>query len=212
MKKSIVFTLLFVLSGFAYAQVYTFPAEKIKEADIVIKDGTLNIKSGEVKEVSIEINSENKDRIAKKIYLSDEGENLKAFFEDIDINENTVINMILPKNIEADIDSSNASIDIKGIQNDIDIEAKKSNINIEDFNGKLDLELIDSSIKAKGTFKDIDIKSSASNIELNLFSIPKKYEYEIKGNGDILINLPRNQKNKRLKFDTQEYMGSFQVQ
>jgi hypothetical protein len=100
----LILTLCFVKS-YSYSENYIFPAKNISEIDITIKNGKLNVKSADVREIRIDITPNKSPSTDRQIHVT-EGKELNIYLPDQGNTENTIVNMIVPKTTDLEINST----------------------------------------------------------------------------------------------------------
>ncbi|MDR1417996.1 MAG: DUF4097 domain-containing protein [Endomicrobium sp.] len=207
MKKFFVPILLLVFSCYLFAESYLFPAKDIKEINIVINNGTLNIKSTNAKDIVIDISPNKSPNTDRQISVKDK--ELNVYLIDSEITDKTIINMSVPKQSNLEINSIVANINIYDVSGTLDLDATTGNINITNFNGQLEIDSIDTTVKASGIFKYIDIENTRANITVTLNKLPSNYNYSIKGGGNILFNAAKGINKANISIDSHEFDGTF---
>jgi hypothetical protein len=206
MKKFFIVISFFVFSCYLLAESYSFPAKDIKEIDIVINNGTLNIKSANVKDITIDITPNKSPNTDRQISVKDK--ELNVYLIDSEITDKTIINMTIPKLSNLEINSTVANINIEDVSGILGIDATIGNINITNFNGQLEIDSVDTSVKANGIFKYLDIENTRANITLTIDKLPTSYNYSIKGGGNILFNIPKGINKDIVSIDSHEFNGT----
>jgi hypothetical protein len=190
-----------------FAESYSFTANNIKEIDIVIHNGTLNIKSANTKDITIDITPNKSPNTDRQISVKDK--ELNVYLIDSEITDKTIINMTVPKTSNLEINSTIANINIDGLSGFLDIDTAAGNVNITNFNGQLEIDSIDTPVKASGIFKSLDIENTRANITLTIDKLPTSYNYSIKGGGNILFNTGKGVEKDKISIDSNEFYGVF---
>jgi hypothetical protein len=207
MKNFFIIISFFILSSYLFAESYSFPAKDVKEIDIVINNGTINIKSANVKDITIDITPNKSPNTDRQISVKDR--ELNVYLIDSEITDKTIINMVVPKPSNLEINSTLANININGLSGLLDIDTTAGNVDITNFNGQLEIDSVDTPVKANGIFKSISIENTRANIILTIDKLSTSYNYSIKGNGNILFNTPKNIEKDSISIDSHEFDGVF---
>ncbi|MDR3124268.1 MAG: DUF4097 domain-containing protein [Endomicrobium sp.] len=207
MKKFFIIIHFFIFSSYLFAESYLFPAKDIKEIDIVINNGTINIKSANVKDIAIDITPSKSPSTDRQISVKDR--ELNVYLIDSEITDKTIINMTVPTTSNLEINSTVANININGLSGLLDIDATAGNVSITNFNGQLEIDSVDTPVKANGIFKSINIENTRANIILTIDKLPTSYNYSIKGSGNILFNTAKNIEKNSISIDSHEFDGVF---
>ncbi|MDR0618213.1 MAG: hypothetical protein LBG23_05620 [Endomicrobium sp.] len=207
MKKFFIIISFFIFSSYLFAESYSFPARNVKEIDIIINNGTINIKSSNVKDITIDITPSKSPKTDRQISVKDR--ELNVYLIDSEITDKTIINMTVPKISNLEINSTVATININGLSGLLDIDTTAGNVNITNFNGRLEIDSVDSPVRANGIFKSINIENTRANIVLTIDKLPAAYNYSIKGSGNILFNTPKNVEKDSISIDSHEFDGLF---
>jgi hypothetical protein len=207
MKKFFIAISFFVFSCYLFAESYLFPAKNIKEINIVINNGTLNIKSTNTKDIAIDISPSKSLDTDRQISVKDK--ELNVYLIDSEITNKTIINMSIPKQSNLEINSTVANINIYDVSGILNIDATAGDINITNFNGQLEIDSIDTPVKASGIFKHIDIENSRANITVTLNKLPLNYSYTIKGGGNVVFNAGTGITKDSISIDSHEFDGVF---
>jgi hypothetical protein len=207
MKSFFVVISFFIFSCCLFAESYSFSAKDIKEIDIVINNGTLNIKPANTNDITINITPNKSPNIDRQISVKDK--ELNVYLIDSEITDKTIINMTVPKTSNLEINSTIANINIDRFSGLLDIDSTAGNVNITNFNGKLEIDSVDTPVKASGIFKSLDIENTRANITLTIDKLPTSYNYSIKGGGNVLFILSKGIEKDKVSIDSHEFDGIF---
>jgi hypothetical protein len=211
MKKIfIAITMLCIFSCCSYAEDYIFPAKNIKEIDVIINNGTLNIKSANVKEIKITITPNKSSDVNRQIYLVG-GKELNVYLVDSEITEQTIVDMIIPKTMDLEINSTLAKIIVDNLEGFLSIDTADGDVNVNNFKGKFELDTIRASVNANGIFKSLNIENSSAHIKVHLNKLPLFYDYSIQGSGNISFYLDKTIKKDNIVIDSHEFKGIFEI-
>jgi hypothetical protein len=186
MNKCLLVLAFCVIACYSYAENYIFPAKNIKEIDIIIKNGKLNIKSTDVREIRIDITPSKSPSTDRQIYVVG-GKELNVYLIDSKITENTVVNMLIPKTMDIEITSTLANVKVDNLSGFLNINATSGIAAVNNFNGKAGIDTADAKVDISGFFKSLDIESSKANINVTLNKVPSFYSYAIHGAGKMIF-------------------------
>lgn len=211
MKKLLIFASLFVFAAAAYAEQYIFNAGTVNEINIVMTVGTLNITSAKTKSIIIDITPDKSDNTERHIRIG-EDKDLKIYLDDINITQDTVVNISVPKSKnDIEINSVNAEISALKLKGSLGIDASDGKVTVKDFIGDLSIDTVDAEIAAEGIFKELDIETSHANVDIKLRSIPSLYDYSIEGAGTVNLHLPSGFAKAKLKVERKEFYGTLNI-
>jgi hypothetical protein len=197
----------FVFSCYLFAESYSFPVKDIKQIDIVINNGTLNIKSANVKDITIDITPNKSQNTDRQISVKDK--ELNVYLIDSEITHKTVIDMTIPKQSNLEINSTLANINIDNVSGTLDIDSTAGNVNLTNFNGQLSIDTIDTPVQASGIFEYLDLENTRANITVTLHKLPANYSYTIKGGGSVSFSTSKGINKDNISIDSHEFDGIF---
>ncbi|MDR2427714.1 MAG: DUF4097 domain-containing protein [Endomicrobium sp.] len=195
---------------YSYAENYIFPAKNINEIDIIIKNGKLNVKSANVREIRIDITPSKSSSTDRQIYVVG-GKELNVYLVDSEITENTTVNIIVPKTADMEINSTLANVTVDNLSGFLSIDAAAGSVTVNNFNGKAEIDTIDAKVDISGFFKALDIESSKADINVTLNKVPSFYTYAIHGAGKMIFNLDKSVKRNNLVIDSHEFKGTLEI-
>jgi hypothetical protein len=212
MKKLLIFSALFIFSAAAYCEQYVYKAKTIKEIDIVISAGTLNIASAKTKDIIIDISPDKPENIQRRIGAEGDGD-LKIYLDDISVTAETVVNITVPVSAnDIEINSAGAYVRVSDVKGSLSIDSTEGKAEIKNFMGDFDIDAVNAEIAADGMFKQLDIESSGANIAVSMRKIPSLYDYSVEGSGNVTLNLPSQFVKARLKLEKKEFYGTLNIQ
>ncbi|MDR1195065.1 MAG: hypothetical protein LBL00_01140 [Endomicrobium sp.] len=212
MKKLLIFSALLVFSAAAYCEQYVYKAKTIKEIDIVISAGTLNIASAKTKDIVIDITPDKPENIQRRINADSDGD-LKIYLDDISVSAETVVNITVPVSAnDIEINSSGAYVCVSDVKGSLSIDAAEGKAEVKNFLGDFDIDAVNAEVVAEGMFKKLDIESSGANIFVTMRKIPSLYDYSVEGDGNVILHLPSQFVKARLKLERKEFYGSLNIQ
>ncbi|MDR1941794.1 MAG: hypothetical protein LBQ47_05655 [Endomicrobium sp.] len=212
MKKIILSALFFLLPAAVLADNYKFSPDGLKEINVVLDGGKVNIGAFAAEEISVKILPPSKDGLGR-IVNTDDGK-LSILLDDSAVNENAFVDIKLPKgNSTVYINSKKAEISASGINGFLSIEANSGSANIDKLNGDLYLSVIETKIKANGIFKSLDIENENADIEITLNNLPPGlHYYDVHGSGNIIFRLGKTVKKEKLKVGRSEFNGNLRIE
>ncbi|MDR3306258.1 MAG: hypothetical protein LBS61_01060 [Endomicrobium sp.] len=210
MNKCLLVLAFCFVACYSYGENYIFPAKNINEIDIIIKNGKLDVKSADVREIRIDITPSKSSSTDRQIYVVG-GKELNVYLIDSEITENTVADMIVPKTIDMEINSTLANVTADNLSGFLSIDATAGTVAVNNFNGKAEIDAVDAKVDVSGTFKSLDIESSRGVVNVTLNKVPSFYAYAIHGAGKMTFNLDRSIKRDKLVIDSHEFKGILEI-
>jgi hypothetical protein len=194
----------------SYSENYIFPAKNITEIDIIIKNGKLNIKSADVREIRIDITPSKSSSTDRRIQVVGNKE-LNVYLVDQEITETTVVNMIVPKTTDMEINSTLAHVMASNLSGFLSVDAAAGTVIVNNFNGKAEIDTVDAKVNISGTFKSLDIESSRAAVSVTINKVPSFYNYAIHGNGKMTFKLDKNVKKNAFVLDSHDFSGALEI-
>jgi len=199
-------------AGAAYAEKYSFPANKVSQIDVVINDGVLNVRSADVDEVSVNVTPE-KSKYAKRHIKLRRDSQLEIYLDDDANTPDSIIDITVPaKKMDMEINSKRAKVDTANLKGRLSIDTAKGPVVVENFNGALEIDTVYGEVYASGIFERLDIESDNAAVRVKLRELPGSYSYSIEGAGSIIFDLDSGIKKKKFKIKSDEFTGNLEVQ
>ncbi|MDR2436848.1 MAG: hypothetical protein LBD17_02070 [Endomicrobium sp.] len=202
-------TLCFIKS-YSYSENYIFPAKNISEIDIIINNGKLNVKSADVREIRIDITPDKSPSTDRRIHVTG-GKELNIYLLDQEITENTIVNIIVPKTTDLEINSTCAHVTVNNLSGFLSIDTAAGDVAVNNFNGKVEIATIDAKVDISGIFKCLDIESSRATVNVTINKIPSFYTYGIHGSGKVTFKLGKDVKKDSLVLDSHDFNGTLEI-
>jgi hypothetical protein len=106
--------------------------------------------------------------MAKIIFFQQKISTKNVYLIDSEITENTVINMLVPKAIDLEINSTLANISVDNLLGFLSIDAAAGSVTVNNFNGKAEIDTLDAEANISGIFKELDVESSRAEVNVTL--------------------------------------------
>ncbi len=209
MKKYLILAVLFAFSSLAYAERYTFSSNRVDEIDVVINAGTLNVKSADVKNITVEITPGGGSHAKRSVALKEKELNIYLVGEDI--TDKTVVNLTIPFTADLDINSKTAKVNVTGMSGSLDIDIADGEVNVKKFDGRFNVDTIYAKVNASGTFKELDIETSEADVNIEILKVPAFYEYSVEGSGNVRFTLGEKAQGKKLNIRSTEFYGNLEI-
>jgi hypothetical protein len=205
----LVLTLCFFKS-YSYSENYIFQAKNISEIDVIIKNGKLNVKSADVREIRIDITPNKSSSTDRRIHVTG-GKELNVYLVDQEVTENTIINMIVPKTTDLEINSTLAHVTVDNLSGFLSIDAAAGDVVVNNFDGKAEIGTVDAKVNISGIFKSLDIESSRATVNVAINKVPSFYSYVIHGSGKMTFNLGKDIKKNSFILDSHDFNGMLEI-
>ena len=212
MKKLFLVTMLFAIAAVAGAQEYKFPLDDVKALEINMNYGQLYVRSAvDDKYFSVTVYPQKSGSLEKKIILNDG--KLRADFDDVQIDKNTVITVKAPLKAELKIKSVQAEVSVSNMAGFLSIEASSGTVKADNFKGKLEIVTAQAEVSARGIFDSLKIETAKGDVRIKIDELPQEYKYEISGAGNVFVDPGRKiKKNRKLVFEKNAaFTGKFEI-
>ncbi|MCL2799292.1 MAG: hypothetical protein FWD54_03315 [Endomicrobia bacterium] len=201
----------FFCSAIVSAENYSFPAESVESTIITANAGRINITTSyKAKTISVSFKQGVPPSTKRNIRINNRKQ-LEIYLDGDDFDENSTVDIVLPKEHRLQISSLTADIKISNLSGSISLDASAGTVNIKNFNGNLGISSVSAQIDAEGEFKMIDLESVSAFIWFSLKKLPPDHDYTVSGAGNIRFILGKGVNEDNLNIKKNEFYGNLEI-